>query len=412
MVVTKVSRADRVGIDDADRVSIDDAARILSHTVRYYDNPETIRADWERLAARAGTRMSSRFLYAVGAHNIDGNGSFLLVAVYRGSEMVALAPFAVRRMLTVEVVRLLGHGRGVIGEILADDADAARALWRAVADRGLVLHADLVVGSDVAVSALLDDPRWNCVVRVRDTHLSVDVPEGTVPADIRSARSLKRLRSYRTALSRSGSSLEFEQLTTPADVDRRWSDLCVVAAIGTSGRDRVNFLAPPNEQFVYRFLRAEAELGRLVILGLVIDGVWCAHDVSVRTGNRLEGWVTHYRPECAHTQPGHQMMEWLVAQRKELAVDVLDMGIGPTDLKLVWANNRTPVVTITGVQSGRIGARAIVRAIETWESGSLVSRSRNLRDKARAVLRRGREAVDALGGGRSIRPRATTSSLP
>jgi hypothetical protein len=106
------------------------------------------------------------------------------------------------------------------------------------------------------------------------------------------------------------------------------------------------------------------------------------------------------------------MMEWLVAQRKELAVDVLDMGIGPTDLKLVWANNRTPVVTITGVQSGRIGARAIVRAIETWESGSLVSRSRNLRDKARAVLRRGREAVDALGGGRSIRPTATTSSLP
>ena len=82
------------------------------------------------------------------------------------------------------------------------------------------------------------------------------------------------------------------------------------------------------------------------------------------------------------------MMEWLVAHSNELAVDELDMGIGPTDLKLVWANNRTPVVTITGVRSGRIGSRAIVRAIETWESGSWVSRSRNLRDKARSAWRR------------------------
>lgn len=377
MVVTKGSRAECV-----------DAARVPVETAHFYDDPEAIRDDWERLAARAGTRMSSRFLYAVGAHETDGKGSFLLVAVYRGAEMVALAPFAVRRMLTVEVVRLLGHGRGVVGEILAEDADAARVLWRAVAARGLVLHADLVVGSDIAVSALLDDPRWNCAVRVRDINLSVDVPEGAVPVDIRSARSLKRLRSCRAALTRSGSSLEFEQLTTPADVDRRWSDMCTVAAIGTSGRDRVNFLAPPNKPFVYRFLRTEAELGRLVVLGLVIDGVWCAHDVSVRTGNRLEGWVTHYRPECARTQPGHQMMEWLVAHSNELAVDELDMGIGPTDLKLVWANNRTPVVTITGVRSGRIGSRAIVRAIETWESGSWVSRSRNLRDKARSAWRR------------------------
>ncbi|MCE4263877.1 hypothetical protein CJ178_07065 [Rhodococcus sp. ACPA4] len=378
MVVTKVSRAECV--DDADRAGVE--------TVRFYDNPEAIRGDWERLAARVGTRMSSRFLYAVGAHDTDGKGSFLLVAVYRGAEMVALAPFAVRRMLTVEVVRLLGHGRGVVGEILAADADAARVLWRAVAARGLVLHADLVIGSDIAASALLDDPRWKCAVRVRDTNLSVDLPEGTVPVDIRSARSLKRLRSYRAALTRSGSSLEFEQLTTPADVDRRWSDMCTVAAIGTSGRDRVNFLAPPNEAFVYRFLRREAELGRLVIVGLVIDGVWCAHDVSVRTGSRLEGWVTHYRPECARTQPGHQMMEWLVAHSNELDVDELDMGIGPTDLKSVWANNRTPVVTITGVRSGRIGSRAIVRAIETWESGSWVSRSRDLRDKARSAWRR------------------------
>lgn len=125
-----------------------------------------------------------------------------------------------------------------------------------------MLHADLVVGSDIAVSALSDDPRWNCVVRVRDTDLSVDIPEDTVPMDIRSARSSKRLRSCRAALARSGSSLEFEQLTTPADVDRRWSDMCAVAAIGTTRRDRVNFLASPNEPFVYRFLRANRSRNR------------------------------------------------------------------------------------------------------------------------------------------------------
>lgn len=90
--------------------------------------------------------MSSRFLYAVVAHQTDGKGSFLVVAVYRGAEMVALAPFAIGRMLTVEVVRLPGdghgHGRCVVGEILAEDADAARVLWRAVAARGLALPVD------------------------------------------------------------------------------------------------------------------------------------------------------------------------------------------------------------------------------------------------------------------------------
>lgn len=331
--------------------------------------------------------MASRPHYAVGAHEVDGVGSFLLIAVYRGSRMVALAPCAVRRILGIEVVRLLGHGRGVVREILAEDRDAARVLWAAVADRGLAFNADLVLGSDLAMSTFLEDSRWERCVRVRDSNMAVDVPEGVVPADIRSSRSLKRLRSYRSALARSGSSLGFETVTTAAELDRRWAEMTAVAEVGTAGRGRVNFLGPPNEEFVRRFLGQEAEAGRLFVLGLVIDGKWCAHDISVRVGRRLEGWLTHYLPECAQTQPGHQLMEWLVAHRDELAVDQLDMGVGHTELKLAWANNIEPVLTITAVDAGRFGASQVVRAIDYWELGTVINRLRHWRHALRAAVR-------------------------
>ena len=100
----------------------------------------TLARSWQSLAEEVGMRFTSRPSYGLPWHRHLGRGPLRIATVHRGRELVALLPLHERRRLGVRVFRLLGHGLGTVGEVLATDAGAVDALVGGLAAFGAVLE--------------------------------------------------------------------------------------------------------------------------------------------------------------------------------------------------------------------------------------------------------------------------------
>ncbi len=357
---------------------------IATVTVEVLSSAESILDDWEDLASRAGTVFSSRpsfVLNVAGALRLNVR----FVVVRRGCRVVALAPLDTVRRGPFVLAKVVGSTLGVPLEFLSDDEEASDVLLGAIADQGWMLTGDSMIANDPTVVRLGRHGAWDADALVRERVPIVVLRPGDTASSIRSAKSLKRLRQYRSKIERQ-SEYRVEQIRDVAHLDARWNDIVSLAADSVEGTDKVNYLVAPHGEFARDFLRSEARAGRLCIAGLVVDGRWVAHEIGVRTHRRMEGWLTHYDPSIGKLQPGHQLIEWFADAHDRLGVAELDQGVGVNKIKSVWANAGYDVLRVT----------AVPRA--WWLSGCMKSALRTLPSilaRTRSTLHRAAERAEA-----------------
>ncbi len=325
---------------------------------------EQILDQWHDLADRVGTVFSSRPSFVRSVARSTG-AECEYVVVVRNGRVSALAPLSIKRRGPVKLATIIGANLGVPLELLSADTESTDALFTAIAARGCMLSADSLIANQPAVDRLRLHPSWTVAAEVRERVPVIDVPAGRGASHIRGSKSLKRLERYRRRIA-DESSLKFEVITDVAHLDARWHDITSVAADAVHGTDKVNYLVPPHGGFARDFLRAEARAGRLYITGLVVDGVWTAHEIDIRTGNRLEGWLTHYDARVSQLQPGHQLTRWFADNHDDLGVVHLDRGVGVNDIKSVWAKSGYDVLKVSAVPSAWALSRFWTQALRYY----------------------------------------------
>lgn len=303
--------------------------------------------EWTALAAAHGRTFYGRPWYSLSWWAKIGRGELAVFCVRRNGRLVALAPLHRRRLLGQEVLRLLGHGLGTIGEVLVEDAAAAQALWDAVADDGAALQLTHVRPADVAILALRRHPRWSDHIVIDDRCPVMHLPPGATARDLRGQQTLRRLARYRASLERAGTPFAVEVVDDTAGLQRRWPDMVRVAAAADAGRDRLNLFAPPWAAFSRSFLEGEAANGTLLIIGATVGGRWVAHEVGFRRGSTSAQWVSRFDPAYTTESPGHLIREWLVDHHDELGLDTIDSLLGESTFKMRWTRDGYDVATVT-----------------------------------------------------------------
>ncbi len=311
--------------------------------------------EWDALADRQSTGFASRPSYGLAWWRELGTGELALVTGRRDGRLVALAPLHRRTLLGQPVLRWLGHGLGTVGELLADDDEAARAVWDALAEQGCPLQLVHVRLDSRSTLALRRSEAWDVRLTVDDRCSGVPLPVGTVSSDLRGATSLKRLRRYRNALAREGRPFDVEVVDDLDGLHRWWPEVQRVAADADRGRDRTDLCGSPYDAFTLPFLEAEARAGRLLIVGGTVGGVWSAHEVGLRHGRRLDLWLSRFDPTLAQVGLGHLVAEAMVDRHDALGIDALDFGIGENAYKAAWTTTGYDVATLLAVPRDAAG---------------------------------------------------------
>lgn len=302
--------------------------------------------EWDELARRCGQGFASRPSYALSWWEELGSGSLEIVTARRDGRLVAVAPLHRRTLLGQPVLRWLGHGLGTVGQLVAEDLVAAGAVWAALTAEGTPVQMTHVRLDDPATMALRRSGHSQVRLTVDERCPALPLPPGIRACDLRSARSLKRLAGYRSALIRQEGDFDVEIVSDVDDLDRRWPDISRLAADADRGRGRQNLCAPPFEGFTLHFLREEARAGALLVVGAVVSGRWVAHEIGLRTQRRLDLWLSRFDPRLDRFALGHLVTERMVDLHDDLGVDLLDMGIGENAYKQAWTTTAYDVGTL------------------------------------------------------------------
>ncbi|WIM71753.1 GNAT family N-acetyltransferase [Corynebacterium suedekumii] len=231
-----------------------------------------------RPVAGAGGPVFHPFLvapsYALNWFRTLGKGRLSVATVHRDGVLVALLPLHTRSRLTVTVRRLTGHGLGTVGEALAEDDAALVALVDGLHRRRLPLALTHLPEDSPLVRALLDHGGWTLNHQLDDVCPVTVLPPGTTAADLRSGRSLKRLRSARNRAGREMGEVTSEVVQSPEHFARVWPEMVRVAAVAEAAEKeaRLNLTAGVHGEFARSFLSEEADRGALRIVLLRVGG--------------------------------------------------------------------------------------------------------------------------------------------
>ncbi|WP_149029447.1 GNAT family N-acetyltransferase [Corynebacterium halotolerans] len=334
----------------------DGTAGILRFRIHHTVDAE-LEAQWDELTQRCSTRFASRPSYGLSWYRTLGRGDLAIAAVYRGDRLVGLLPLHTRKRVWVTVHRWLGHGLGTIGEVLAEDGAALDKLVTGVREAGILLELTHVPEDSPLLAALLDSGGWTVEYTVDDHCPVMDVPRGTTPGDLRSAKTLKRLRVLRSGAAKELGTVGFTVLRTPEELRAHWPDMLRVTRVSEEAdrENRLNLFGEGHAAFTERFLAREARRGHLCVIGLTVDSVWVAFDVMFRTGERAEAWFTAFDPAYGKLAPGHQLIEHSVRIHDELGITQIDQMIGRNPYKQAWQTSEYAVGTVFAVPVSRSG---------------------------------------------------------
>ena len=301
--------------------------------------------EWDALARRRGRGFACRPSYCLSWWTELGAGRLEVVTARRDGRLVAVAPLHRRSILGRPVLRWLGHGLGAVAELVAEDEPAARAVWEWLAARDIPLHLAPVRLDDVGTLALRRTPQLQLELEVGGRCPVLDLQAGEGAADVRGARTLKRLAGYRGALAREGRPFALLLVTDAEQLRHRWPDVVRVTGAAARGRAGLDLSAPPYAGFTLGFLEQEARAGGLVVAGALVGGRWAGHAVLLRTGASLGLWLLRSDPELGRYGLGHLLLEQLVDGHDELGVDRLDLGIGESSVTSAWSRAAYDVAT-------------------------------------------------------------------
>lgn len=309
-------------------------------------------AEWDALARRRGLGFASRPSYALSWWEELGRGRLEIVTARRDGRLVAVAPLHRRSVLGKPVLRWLGHGLGGVGELVADDAPAATAVWSWLADRGTPLQLTHLRLDDVGTLALRRAGRLDVRLDVDGRCHVLDLAPGSSSSDVRAATELPRPVTAPGA--RAGDAEGPVALDLVTDVDglrRAWPELVRLAAGALPG--------PGHAGFAHRFLEQEARAGALVLAGAAVGDRWVGHLTLLRCGRSLSLWDLRPDPAPGRAGIGDLIVEKLVDRHEELGFDRLDLGVGESAVRCTWSTTAYDVGTAVAAprRAGVVQAR-------------------------------------------------------
>lgn len=328
--------------------------------------------EWTLLADTCGRSFYGRPSYSLSWWEQVGRGELAVFWVRRAGQLVALAPLHRRRLPGQQVLRLLGHGLGTIGEVLVKDGSAGHSLWDFVAQDGAALQLTHVRPNDAGVLALRRHSKWREHIEINDRCLTVQLPKGVSTRDLHSRRTVRKLARYRTDLERTNGPFRVEVIDDTVGLRSWWAAMVLVAERADANRGRLNLFAPPWVEFTRALLEREAAHGTLLIVGATAGGQWFAHQVALRHAAATALWVTRFDPAYAAYNPGHLIQEWLVDHHDEIGIEGIDSLLGEDSFKSSWTNTGYDVGTLTAATTGLALCRARLAIV-----GALVRAARH-----------------------------------
>jgi CelD/BcsL family acetyltransferase involved in cellulose biosynthesis len=333
---------------------------VCVEVVSTLEEAESLVPAWEELAAACGARGTAAPAYCLAWWRHRGNGRLLVLAAFDGGALVGLAPLHERRLGLVQVVRLLGHGLGTVGEVLLAPGreDVAEAVWASLARsrRRLLQLVEYRQGAG-GLPALRRSGDWDARIAVRES-----CPVAILDRPLDELLASPARRRLRRTLSKADRALAEADLTHEVEVIATWDrlqaamdDLQAVFDAAEREKARLHFFDAEWRGFTLDLLRQEADAGRLAVFMGRIGGRPVSVALTLRSGATLGYWAPRFDPSFARFTPGHLLLRGIAEHvLAEPGLRELDLLLGEHDYKLQWSTASYDTLGVTAARSGML----------------------------------------------------------
>jgi len=328
--------------------------------------------EWTALASVSGASQFSLPSFAIPWWNNMGRGALRVVTVRRKHQLVGLMPvhernYKVGRNGVASVLRWLGHGLGVVGQMLVDpatdQAKVATAVWDALAEacspRVALQLTEYRVG-DAGLHALRHSTAWDPFLELRSTVPVVKVDDIATILAGTSRRSLRQtLSTAERDLEAGGHRFEFETVETNDHFRRVLPEIDTLFDLAEQHQPKMHMLRGDLRPMTLASIEQSLGSKHTLISILRVDGQPIAFDLSIVVNGTAYGFIRRHGPAGRDFSPGHLLMRHNLIDAHERGVDTFDLGLGFDSYKRRWATDWYDAVAITG---GRAGQRTRGRA--------------------------------------------------
>lgn len=298
--------------------------------------------EWDALALRVGAGFAARPAFALDWWASLGRGRLAVTTARRDGLLVAVAPLHRRHVAGRSVLRWLGHGEALLGELVAAEPHEAKAVWRELVNGGAPLQL-----ARTRLAGLLELRRLHAEQGCGRLRMPVVAHSRLLgPADRPVAGSPGARPTAPPA--------EVELLTGADGVRARSREMRRLSQSSTTR-------AALESTLIETALRT----GDLAVVGAVVDGRWVAHLTLLRRGRSFEVWSL-----CAHRAVdrlavGDLLVRAVLDRCAELGVDGVDLGLGGAELEAAWPGEGYDVVTLLRAPGhAAVAARRIAQGVD------------------------------------------------
>ncbi len=303
---------------------------------------------WSELADVVGARPFARPSWCRPWWDVMGRGRLSVITVRDASELVALAPFHVRRLPLLPAVRFLGHGLGAVSAPLVAPGhqDAAARLWETALVGRQVVE---LVECDERAPALEALSDGYCVQKeYRDACPVVRFGNGFDEFMSGRNRDLHRiLRRARAKLDARGLAQSTDVATDSDGVSRLLPAVMKVTDAAEKAKPRQHLLAGRLGEFTRALLAHTARAGDLSLFVSHIGDEPVAYAVTLRDGNGIAMWLNRHDPSFGEFAPGHMLLQEMSRFACRNGLGHLDLLIGDVRYKRLWADERYRTLDVT-----------------------------------------------------------------
>ena len=337
------------------------------------DRARSIQDEWTELAVVCDAGPFGHPAFALAWWEHLGKGRLHLVTVRDGAgTLVGVAPFHVRSLGGLDVVRWLGHGLGTVGQLLIGrtKADVASTIWEAV-DPGRVALQLLEYRHGGAGLLALRQGRWSVRAELRELCPVIDLRGVAGAAELLDRPDRRSLRKHLAKtdrrLERDSTKVSITRAETLAQIRDALPAVTAVYDAAEAARPRQHLLRGPYRPFLVAAMEDAARAGHLALLVADIDGEPAAFDLHLGIGSTASVWLGRHHPAAAAHSPGHLLLRAGVDWATAAGFDRLDLQLGGDEYKMRWAFETYDTIGVTAAASPRALARltTTVAAVDT-----------------------------------------------